>query len=179
MLRRTIAAAAGGLAVLTMVGALPADAQEPRGPIVPFAGPVSPDAPPMPSGDAWVLSGDFAGDDRDEAFHYRVGGAADEMVSFDNDGTAGGPLTWQVHNHSVSGYFYPIVGDFGGDSHDDILWYGFGSDRDYLWTFTDFGSRTSTEVGPVSGSYWPVAGQFTQDDRDDILWYGVLSLIHI
>ena len=45
---------------------------------------------------------------------------------------------------SVSGDYQPLVGDFAGDTHDDILWRTPGSTRAYLWTSQGDGTFVST-----------------------------------
>ena len=45
---------------------------------------------------------------------------------------------------TINGTYVPIVGDFGGDDYDDILFYGPGSTSDSLWISVDDRRRTST-----------------------------------
>jgi VCBS repeat protein len=171
MRRTTVPGLAGGMALL-LLQATPAGAQEERGPIVPVFAQVSPQAPRMPALDRTVLTGDFAGDTQEEILAYTLGSVSDPLVAFDNGGTDGDPLTWQVHQHSVSGLFTPVVGDFDGDGHDDILWHAAtAGGRSYLWEFSDFDSVTSTTVS-VGGNYFPFAGDLTGDGADDVFWYG-------
>lgn len=172
MRTRYVAGLATGLFLLFAQGATPTGAQEERPSPVPFASEgVSPDAPPMPEPGGQLLSGNFAGDDRDELLYFNAGSVGETMVSFSNEGTAGSALSWQTFRYTVNGYYTPVVGDFDGNGHDDILWYGLGTNRDFLWEFTSFTAVTSTEI-VVNGYYGsPVAGDFTADGTDDIVWY--------
>ena len=174
----SVAGLAGGVALLLLTqSAAPAGAQEERTSIVPYAAQVSPEAPPMPAPEgAAIVTGNFAGDASDEVLYYTPdytpGTQAEVLLSFSNEGTGGSPLTWQVFRQpSVSGFYQPLVGDFDGDGHDDILWYGYGSDPDFLWEYTSFTAVTSTRI-QVSGNYNGVVGDFTDDGADDIFWYG-------
>jgi hypothetical protein len=116
------------------------------------------------------VSGNFAGDAREEVFAYTAGTAPDYLVSFANQGVSCGQLTWARYAHTVNGTFYPVAGNFDGDAYDEIFWHAPGAAQDYLMNFTSF---TATTVIPfsVAGDYIPIAGDFTADGVDDIMWY--------
>jgi hypothetical protein len=120
--------------------------------------------------DAADMAGNFAGDDRDEIFSYVAGSTADLLVSFDNGGVPGGPLSVETHPFMVNGRYDPIVGNFDGDAYDELLWYTPGTGGDFLWNFTSF---DTVDIRPftVNGVYEPVVGDYSGDGVDDILWY--------
>lgn len=67
-----------------------------------------------------------------------------------------------------------VVGNFGGDEAEDVLWYRPGAGSDVIW----FGregvrgqSRMVKRAVSVSGTYQPVVGDFSGDGYDEILWY--------
>jgi hypothetical protein len=79
---------------------------------------------------------------------------------------------YDIRASRVVGTYQPIVGDFDGDSFDDILWYGPGNANDSIW----FGAANRTfdksvSVSPISGTYKAVAGDFDGDGRDDVWWH--------
>jgi hypothetical protein len=79
---------------------------------------------------------------------------------------------YDIRASKVSGTYEPMVGDFDGDSLDDIFWYGPGGASDSIW----FGSadRTfdkSVSLTQISGTYKAVAGDFDGDGRDDVWWH--------
>ena len=73
---------------------------------------------------------------------------------------------------SVNGTYTPLVGDFAGDGHDDIVWYAPGPATDFLWTSNGDGTFAKAPLArQVSGTYIPVVGDFGKDNRSDIFWY--------
>jgi hypothetical protein len=169
MTKVSVVGMAGAVALLLVQGGPPAGAQEERGAIVPHMAGASPAAPPMPDPGIAVV-GSFHGDAREEVLFYSPGSGVDPLVSFDNGGTSGGPLNWQVFPHQVNGNYQTAVGDFTADGHEDIIWYGDGSAPDYLWQFDELGSVRSTRL-TVNGLYEPIAGDFTGDGTEDVIWY--------
>src|SRR5918993_21068 len=86
-----------------------------------------------------TVAGNFWGGPREEAFSYASGPEADYLISFYNDGYAGGPLSFQSYDYVVNGRYTPVAGDFDGDGLDEILWYAPGPAADDLWNFTGYG----------------------------------------
>ena len=69
----------------------------------------------------------------------------------------------------------PLIGQFGGSSADDILWYTPGNGGDELWTNTGSVQFSHTATS-ISGTYTPKVGTFATDDGfDDVLWYSTTS----
>ena len=71
----------------------------------------------------------------------------------------------------VSGTYQPLVGNFGGDTKSDILWYAPGSTPDSLWIGTATHGTFTKMPMTINGSYIPLVGNFAGDGYDDILWY--------
>jgi len=65
----------------------------------------------------------------------------------------------------------PLVGDFNGDRHRDLLWYGPGGKADHLWLGRSDRNFTGVPVS-VTRSYQPLVGDFNGDHRSDVFWYG-------
>lgn len=81
---------------------------------------------------------------------------------------------WDYHKVAIGGTYQTLVGNFGGDMADDILFYAPGSAPDSLWIGTKFerGTNAFSKVPvTVSGTYRPIVGDFAGDNYDDILWY--------
>src|SRR3546814_12409796 len=71
----------------------------------------------------------------------------------------------------VNGTDTAITTDLDCDSHDDILWYGPGAERDVLWR-GGHDRRFRDAPMSVSGHYVPATGDFDGDGCGDVLWYG-------
>jgi len=128
----------------------------------------SPAAAAVPT-DFQLLAGDFVGDARDELFFYTPGAGPDTLSQFSSD--AIGMLHEALGEFTVNGTYRPLVGDFDGDDHDEILWYAPGSATDYVWNFTS-NSTVSSVPYTVNGNYSrPTVGDYTGDGVDDVLWY--------
>ncbi|MCU1355844.1 MAG: hypothetical protein JWM89_1262 [Acidimicrobiales bacterium] len=100
----------------------------------------------------------------DRVLIYRAGSASD--VFWTPEGTT--PT-------SITQTYQSIVGDFVGDTTQDILWYRPGTATDVLWKMQADGSHTSIPIS-ISGTYTPVVGIFKEgatgaNDHDDILFY--------
>ena len=83
-------------------------------------------------------------------------------------GTANGFTAVPV---SVTRQYTPVTGDFDGNGTMDVLWYGPGAARDYLWRGTWARSFIGVSV-KVNGTYSPVVGDFGRDGPEDIYWHG-------
>ena len=77
---------------------------------------------------------------------------------------------------AVKGDYNPVVGHFTDQVFDDILWYGFGSAKESLWTpcpGCEQGRFTKQQLPPnlqVTGYYGPIVGDFAGGKLDDIYW---------
>ncbi len=120
--------------------------------------------------DYTVLTGNYFGDGRDEAFYYAPGTTPDTMIGFTKDLVGNAQL--QVYgNLTANGTYTPLVGDFDGDGFDEILWYAPGTAADSMWHLRADGSVASVPY-QINGSYpRAMAGDFTGDSTDDVLWY--------
>jgi hypothetical protein len=116
----------------------------------------------------YVLSGNFAGDGREEVFVYVPGGGQDFLLT--NFVDTGSGFDFDAVPFNVNGFYDPVVGDFDGEGLAEILWYGIGSAPDFLWNFSSVSSVQSVPY-TANGVYDPVAGDLTGDGIDDILWY--------
>jgi hypothetical protein len=116
------------------------------------------------------VSGNFAGDAREEVFSYVAGSTPDYLISFSNGGTSCGQLTWARYPHVVNGTYYPVAGNFDADPYDEIIWHAPGTGQDYLMNFPSFTSSTVTPL-TVNGNFVPLAGDFSGDGAEDVVWY--------
>jgi len=119
------------------------------------------------------VSGNFAGDAREEVYMYVAGTAPDHLVSFSRQGAPCSPVTWTRYPHNPArGTHYPLAGDFDVDPLDEMIWHGPGGATDYKVDFSSFSSSTAAPLVPqVGGDYVPLAGDFSGDDAEDVIWY--------
>jgi hypothetical protein len=114
-----------------------------------------------------------AGQFRDAAggdvFLYNPGSGADGVLHIVP--TGGGSTTTSFTPVPISGSFRPIVGDFDGNTIDDIIWYAPGSAPDYLWQFDPSGGHTSKTLS-ITATYRPVVLDANGDEIDDLIFYG-------
>jgi hypothetical protein len=69
----------------------------------------------------------------------------------------------------------PIIGNFAGNTHSDILWYTPGNGGDQLWTGTG-GVQFTQSAASISGTYTPKVGTFaTPDGYDDVVFYSTTA----
>src|SRR5690349_14431435 len=83
------------------------------------------------NGSYQMLRGQFAGDGATDVIFYGPGSAPDSLW-IGKTGVKGTNGFTKV-NLSIGGTYVPVVGDFGGDDYDDVLFYGRGSVSDSLW----------------------------------------------
>jgi len=79
-------------------------------------------------------------------------GSSDRSIIFVKSGP---PLLINAAK-DVLGDYYAVPGDFNGDKHTDIIWYGRGDDIDYIWYGlgnNDFDDKFSFMMG---GAYKPI-----------------------
>ena len=114
------------------------------------------------------VAGNFVGDAREEVFTYVPGAGGDQLTSFWRDEL--GVISALTTTFRVDGTYWPLAGNFDGDAHDEIIFYGRGGVPDYVWNFAG-SSATSTPLS-VGGGYVPVVGDYTGDGIDDVAWYG-------
>ena len=122
------------------------------------------------------LSGDFNGDGRTDMFMYSAGSTPDALwLAKEGTGVfADRADRFTQVPRSVSGSYFPFVGDFDGNGSDDIFWYAPGRYPDSIWYHDENGSIIETAPMVVNGAYQPIVADFDQDDgvpSDDILWY--------
>jgi hypothetical protein len=119
-----------------------------------------------------VLVGQFGGDGADDLLFYAPGSAADSLW-IGHDG-ARGSATFTKVGLTINGTYRPIVGDFGGDDYDDVLWYAPGGAPDPLWVSADTPTAfDTTRKLAVSGTFTPIAlhDRSAAGRKDDVLWY--------
>ncbi|HEV7721956.1 MAG TPA: family 43 glycosylhydrolase [Iamia sp.] len=95
------------------------------------------------------------------------------------DNGAGGDNLWShtrtgsytSTSPSVGGSYIPAAGDFNGDDHDDIAWYGPWDRPDALWTGTSTGGQFGSADLDQRGTFVPLSGDFNADGYGDIYWY--------
>jgi len=167
------------LALATTIAALAGSTSAGAGSIDPPATQsLTPTQQLTPTAAAQPVRGDFDGDGRDDIFWYVPGSGTDFLWSGKGRDTASPVATpdrFDVSTLSISGTYTPIVGDFDGDSRDDIFWYGPGSAADSIWYFTGRGTVASKNI-TISGRYTPTAGNFDTagpelGQNDDIFFY--------
>lgn len=113
------------------------------------------------------IVGDFLGEPNgfDDIIWYAPGASTDHL--WQSTGDVDAPFTSQHLPRQVSGTYTPIVGNFGGDARDDIIWYAPGAGADSLWVSD--GTSFSTQALSVNGTYVPAV---LRDDSglDDLIW---------
>ena len=80
--------------------------------------------------------------------------------------------TWfdEVPGPSIGGTYVPLVGDFGGSTNADVVYYAPGSGADYLHVSRPDGTFDDDRLPAINGTYTPLVGDFVGDDRDEILF---------
>ncbi|MFN0090275.1 MAG: FG-GAP repeat domain-containing protein [Acidimicrobiales bacterium] len=127
-------------------------------------------------GGRYQLVGDFDGDNFPDVFIYTPDGGGDFVLYGSLPGQSA-PSPTPVPRTVTSGYT-PMVGDFDGDTNDDIFWYAQLGGNSYIWWGIDnnrnMGSSDSVSR-VVAGGYDSRVGDFNGDGKDDILWYAQLG----
>ncbi len=83
----------------------------------------------------------------------------------------GPAATFEQTERDVSGEFeHAQTGDFDGDGHVDILWYGVGAKPEFIWWGRPGRGFTNSEI-KAKGRFRPLVGDYNGDGRDDIIWY--------
>lgn len=117
--------------------------------------------------------GDFNADGHVDILWYAPGKGRDSLWQANN--MAGLPQFAAKPVGQINGTYTPIVGDFNGDMHTDIIWYAPGPGHDSVWNgATSSTGDTAFSHGPhinINGTYTPVTGDFNGDHKSDILWY--------
>ncbi|MFF3285687.1 DUF2961 domain-containing protein [Streptomyces sp. NPDC003023] len=122
------------------------------------------------TGTEFPLTGDFDGDDREDAVTFTRGDAADVYVAL-SDGGAFTTTGARWHEHFAVGGEIPAVGDFDGDGRDDIATFTRGTDADVyvaLSTGSGFAASRKWHDRFAQGGEIPAVGDFDGDGRDDI-----------
>jgi hypothetical protein len=165
-LRRTALATLVAAAALVGALALPAGAEEPD---IPYFTEVTGSAVAV-SGTYTPVVGHFTDASFDDIIWYAPGSGTDRQWT-PCPGCESGQFTKDVLDPQVNGEYSAIVGNFSGDSLDDIFWWS-GLGKDYLWTNNGSGAFTSRPLNMAVGEWEPIVITDSQsgDGRDDILW---------
>ena len=101
------------------------------------------------------------------------------VIRRDLSGGAEGDALWSYRSGlsytrttpSIGGTYVPAAGDFNGDGHDDIYWYGEWDAPDTEWMGTSTAGTFTSVAAAQAGAFVPVPGDFNGDGRSDIFWY--------
>ncbi len=125
------------------------------------------------AGEEIPLTGDFDGDGRTDIVTFTRGEPADVYVALSTGSGFGAGTRW--HDHFATGTEIPAVGDFNGDSRDDIATFTRGSAADVyvaLSTGSGFaGDGVRWHDHFALGTELPAVGDFDGDGRDDIVTF--------
>lgn len=88
-------------------------------------------------------------------------------------GCPGGPFTKSDLAHQIHGDYEPVVGDFAGDGHDDIIWIGYNAGS-FLWTNDGDGGFISSALNTSGASTEDLAATLPDSrlgsGKDDLIW---------
>lgn len=118
--------------------------------------------------------GQFAGGPADDILWYGPGSAPDALW-IGLEGKRGDSTGFTKQALAVGGSYTPIVGNFGGDSYDDILWYAPGSGVDSLWISAPVaGGFDKSRRVTINGTYRPkvLHDYRSAATKDDIVFLG-------
>ena len=93
------------------------------------------------------------------------------IIRRDLDAGAGGDSLWSYKaglgydrsTPSVGGTYVPAAGDYNGDGHDYIYWYGTWNGADTMWRGTTTPGTFTSVATSQAGSFVPVPGDFNAD----------------
>lgn len=122
-----------------------------------------------------TLVGDFGGSEADDIFWYAPGSEGDSLW-MGRTGVRNGTYGFDKRSMTVNGAYVPIVGDFAGDDHEDIFWYGPGTVTDTLWISNGSGGFTSKAMR-INGHFKPLRLRNYLAGADDIFWYDPASYV--
>ena len=80
------------------------------------------------------------------------------------------PASFNQTRRDIDGRYTPLPGDFNGDGRDDVIWFGPGNRRDFLWWGRARGGFDGVQLS-IRRSFQPQVGDYDGDGRDDIIWY--------
>ncbi|MFI2510465.1 FG-GAP-like repeat-containing protein [Streptomyces sp. NPDC018972] len=116
------------------------------------------------------LTGDFNGDDKDDAVTFTHGANADVYVAASDGKSFGTGEKW--HDHFAPGREVPAVGDFDGDGIDDIITFTREDTADVHVALSDgdtFGAGQKWHDDFAPWAQFPAVGDVDGDGLDDII----------
>ncbi|MFN0033590.1 MAG: FG-GAP-like repeat-containing protein [Saprospiraceae bacterium] len=117
------------------------------------------------------LVGDFNGDGNDDIATFTRGTSADVFVAL-SDGTKFNGTSIKWHNSFCYGTEIPAVGDFNGDSKDDIATFTRGTSANVFVALSNGSAFEGTGVKWHDyfcfGSEPPIVGRFNGDNKSDL-----------
>ncbi|MFC8391697.1 FG-GAP-like repeat-containing protein [Streptomyces sp. NPDC057238] len=116
------------------------------------------------------LTGDFNGDDKDDAVTFTHGTNADVYVAASDGESFGTGQKW--HDHFAPGREVPAVGDFDGDGIDDIITFSREDTADVYVSLSDggtFGTSGKWHDDFAPWAQFPAVGDVDGDGLDDIV----------
>lgn len=120
------------------------------------------------SGSYQTYVGDFAGDAADDILWYGPGSAPDSLWV----GAKGkrGTNAFKKYALTITSSYTPIIGDFAGDAHTDIVWYKSGTGTSRMWVSAGNGTFTGLNL-PTKYATKPYALKNYKGGKDGIFWF--------